>query len=563
MAYERLNLDDGRIFTAAHLAHLEDGIEAALAGNGGSSEANKVLVTKTIAPTSAYTKAGFYRPAGTFGDNSSYACTDFIDVTDCVKLTINMYTTTPTVSPVVWFDENQEFVSGETLEAATGQVTVEYDVPAGIKYAVFSTGKNTSAVYNVVASKYEVPGSSGSTSGSGPSLAHTLYVSASGSDDNDGLTVETPIATFAKAIELLDPKGELIFLDGDYENFTIDLAAFAKISTVGSGTRLLYPKVKFNTATLVSGYSRVYSTPYTGSWKYNMWQQDVADEATLISSAEKHPLHRERTHRLGNTRIYSTTTDIVSTVTADHLGYIENTTDKYCYYIDTANGVLYFSAPSADFAAHPVVIPNSTIIKASVNRKVDISGLHFQYATLLTTGLSGLLNNVSVMYTTGAGCIRWDNTFDLILNNCEVAAGLNDGINGHTSGDITCFNCWGHDCGDDGESDHETCHIAQYGGLYEYNGNGCTPASGASGEYFNTIVRNNKPHPWVTDTGSTGFSAQGNDALIYCNGCLSIGQAIGFRATGTGTIGTFINCVSKDDTTAYNGGTKFNCITAE
>ena len=167
------------------------------------------------------------------------------------------------------------------------------------------------------------------------------------------------------------------------------------------------------------------------------------------------------------------------------------------------------------------------------------------------------------MYSTGAGCIRWDDTFGLTLNNCEVGAGSNDGINGHTSGDITCFSCWGHDMADDGESDHEECHIVQYGGLYEYNGNGCTPASGATGEYYNTFVRNCGDFDWVKDNGGSGFSLQSDYTSIYCNGCIASNCKIGFRETGSDNpVGMFVNCISHKNGIHFNGDCqKFNCIT--
>lgn len=35
MAYERLNLVDGEVLTAEHIAHIEDALEQALENNGG------------------------------------------------------------------------------------------------------------------------------------------------------------------------------------------------------------------------------------------------------------------------------------------------------------------------------------------------------------------------------------------------------------------------------------------------------------------------------------------------------------------------------------------------
>ena len=124
---------------------------------------------------------------------------------------------------------------------------------------------------------------------------------------------------------------------------------------------------------------------------------------------------------------------------------------------------------------------------------------------------------------------------------------------------MTCFNCWGHDCSDDGESCHETCRVVQYGGLYEYNGCACTPATGGTAEYFNVTARDNGDHPWVLDNAGTGFSAQGVAASMYCSNCLSINNKIGYRATGTDTYAVIFNCVSENDKLAFSKVTQHNC----
>ena len=70
-------------------------------------------------------------------------------------------------------------------------------------------------------------------------------------------------------------------------------------------------------------------------------------------------------------------------------------------------------APAGSSVSYPIVIPSSKILKGTTERKVDISGLKFMYATLLTTGLSGNVTNVFVGYTAAAGCIRWDYTYGM------------------------------------------------------------------------------------------------------------------------------------------------------
>lgn len=528
-------------------------------GGGGSTPVVETVErTETIVTNADYTITGFVRPAGTISTSNGYERTDYVDISEYHTLVVHCKPNSTSVSPVVYYDANKTYIRGETA-TETIEADFTYSVPSSAVYAIFSSGtvtsRNVVGVRDVSALDLVLEAAD---------IADKVYISPSGSDENDGLTKDTPILTLSKAKKILHSDGELIFLSGEYENFAYDLSSFAKVSTVGEA-KLVYYKEKISSATLVDGFTRVYQAPITNkSHTGYLWQHNVNDEATAILLEEKHPLQRNRTHRLRSTRVYlASSFDTTSTTVAEFCATIEATTDKYMYYIDSTNSVVYFSAPNADFTTYPIIVPSTTKLTASCERKVDISGLDIMYAAIATQGLSGILNNVKVSYSANTGCIQWDNTFDLILMNCEVAASTNDGINGHYNGDITCFNCWGHDCADDGESDHETCHIIQHGGLYEYNGNGCTPASGASGEYYNCIVRNNGDYPWVTDKDGSGFSSQGVSASIYCIGCLATGCNKGFRCLGTGSTATFINCVSKNNTADFINGTQFNCATLQ
>lgn len=521
---------------------------------------NDFFTTIELVDVNDYTIEGFFRPIGTENTSNSYCRTDFIDIRNCKTLTVYTCAASTSVSPVVWYNNEKEYISGETA-TTTEFAEFIYDVPENACYAVFSTLKNKGAYVMALksATLEEYINSIPKTN-----LLSVAYISPNGADSNDGSSKEFPIQTFKRAKEILSRDGELIFLDGEYENFNIDLSWFAKISTFGQNAKLIYPRAKLNTCTKLDGYNKIYYGDLNiniSSLASDIWQHNYGDTATTIKSDERHPLQRNRQTRLLNTRIYSITKfDTASTSLDEYLNSMDSN-DNFTYYLDVTNKKLYFTCPSSDFNINPIILPASTAILGSEKRCVNISGLTIMYGYIKTVNLTGCLNNLSVGYCSAPGCIQWDNTYNLTLNNCEVAAGTNDGINGHTAGDILCINCWGHDMADDGESDHETCHIVQYGGLYEYNGNGCTPASGASGEYYNTICRNNGDYTWVTDKAGTAFSAQGDGALIYCNGCVSINNIIGFRATGDRTTGTFINCISDKDKTSiektnsvfYNG----------
>lgn len=542
-------------------------IESMLLRIGKLEEGGTTIVNEQVVAGSDFNIDGFGRPAPKsgeiFGTTKSYSRTDYIDVSSYDTLVVHVRPRTDSVSPCVWFDKDKNYISGEVAEVLT-ESDFTYDVPSDAVYAIFSSEKTTTNEKTVYGTKtmsiYDVIKEMESKL-AGFSAQSRCYISPSGSDDNDGLTAATPVLTLAKAQKVLSVSGELIFLEGDYHNISYDLSKFAKVSAAGNA-RLIYYANRFTSAELVEGYKRVYMVPYAGDYSNYLWQLDTPDVNTLIGVEEHHPLQRGRSYRLEHTRMYPVVNfDDSLTDLYECLDFMDAITDKCTYYMDGTN--LYFTTNEDDFELHPIIIPGNATLKASEKRNVQISGLKIYFAGVLTTNLSGVIDNMIVGYNTDKGAIRWDNTFGLAFNNCEAVACSNDGINGHTAGDVVCHNCWGHDNSDDGESDHETCHIIQYGGLYEYNGNGCTPASGASGEYINTICRKNGGWGWVSDPAGTGFSAQNTSttdpALMYCISCYSIDNKIGFRQKTTSKA-TFVNCISKNDETAFVGGTQIDCV---
>jgi len=355
-----------------------------------------------------------------------------------------------------------------------------------------------------------------------------IYISASGDDNNSGLNASNPIKTISKASELLSNKGELVFIGGDYFDYSFDFSSFSKFTGLGK-TRIIRG-TRFTSATPTSGYSRVYQVPYSTIINSNfyLWQHDIEDEETLISMEERHPFHRGRRTRLPSTRIYP----------ASSIEEIESTADKLMWY--QSGGILYFSiTEDSDLSVNPIVIP-SGLFSANRQNNVEVRNIDFMYCGILTTNLTGLFENVSCGMYNGAGAIRYDNTVGLVFRNTEAYGCSNDGFNGHTNSgyartSVIFENCYAHDNYDDGESCHEYSDVIHKGGLYEYNGNGITPASGGHATCYNVIVRKSGSHPWSMGQEGTGFSAQGSsldDGIgtnIYCFDCISQDNLIGYR----------------------------------
>ena len=251
MAYTTKVFSEGEVLTHLHMNNIIDGINESqkklvsgvniktINGNSILGEGDITIIGGDSNLTVDYELVGendytilnsFVRPAGTKNDNAtSYGRTDFIDITNINTLEIHIHAGSTSVSPVVWYDSNKEYISGETIDIATQLIVKTYTVPENASYAIFSTllgkGSHVNANKNVTLQEYInilMPDES--------NFLNVCYISPNGSDDNDGKTNQTPILTFDKAKKILSPNGELIFMDGDYENFNIDLSYFAKIS---------------------------------------------------------------------------------------------------------------------------------------------------------------------------------------------------------------------------------------------------------------------------------------------------------------------------------------------
>ena len=493
----------------------------------------------------AFTEVGLMRSNGTISTSASYLHTQPVPVEEVEKLylynKIVAETATSFFPIVVWLDANGGVVGYE--DCVAGESDYELIPPKGAQTAVFNTLKTFAQQTEKIVCHADIVSSEPYRS--------RIYISTVGSDDNDGLTQDTPVKTLRKANMRLAPDGELVMLAGDYYDLPLDLSNYGRLT--GSGRVRLISGYRVSAATAMSGYTRVLSAtidkpPVSGTY---LWQHDVADAATAIAPDEVHPVQEGATHRLPSTRIYP----------AASIAEIEASADVLKWYV--SGTTLYFSiAAGTDLATHPVVIPRRTVA-ASEGGSIEVRNVRFLYSGLLLGGMHGMLENVSVGMTNAAGAVRYDGTTDFLMRRCEAFGCSNDGFNGHGTADnpsdIVLEDCWGHDNCDDGESCHEHCTVTSRGGLYEYNGNGCTPASGGRAAYYGTMARKNLPtHAWTgSSREGTGFSAQGAapsgaETAMLCHACYATANSIGIRSTlTTGTIA--IDCVAIGNGADYTG----------
>lgn len=385
------------------------------------------------------------------------------------------------------------------------------------------------------------------------------FISTTGLDTNRG-TKLSPLKTIAGAKKILDPNGELIFLGGDYFDFVFDPSAFRVIKgNRGEKIRFIYGDV-INSATLVSGYTKVYSAPYIytgGTWQnvFSIWQHDISDVNSEIQIEKRHVVHKGLRYRLPSTRLKSVTS----------IDKVESSPVP-CYFFNGTT--MYFQkVAGSDLSINPIRIPKNTGVSGSDIKTVDHSNFSFLYTSFRTANLSGTISNVDVLFVNNLdGCFYTSDSISIDLKNCRAGGGSNDGFNGtgpivtnsfNNYNKINLINCWSHDNVDDAESHHLNSEVFARGGLYEYSGSGCTPAVGCHAVYEDVTVQN---------CTITGFQAQGASqdggigTNIHCYGCVS--ESNGKNFEGRGLDSRFVNCVSITPTISHYSGTyrKLNSV---
>lgn len=399
------------------------------------------------------------------------------------------------------------------------------------------------------------------------------YISPDGSDNNNG-TTSRPYATVNKALE---SGARVVGVYGGRYKQTIDLSKATspnvEIRCIQDTKRVIFeaPDCVLGTSeSLVSGYTKVYRIETSVSiadgnkWIY---QDGVADETTLISDAERHPLERGYTYRCEDTKIVRCT----STTVNEALSEIESS-DMYKWYLDSDNGVLYFSRPQAITTDNPLCYSSGTNLFANLSRKLSLKlvGIETKYLVFNTMLISSAeLLDCKAANVFGAGAFRYDRCQSAMFVRCEAVrcqAGDNgDGFNGHSlsTGDIyskqtnvTLFDCYSHDNKDDGYSDHERSEITIIGGLYEYNGKGgVTPSYGSHCTCHNVYSRNN--YNGFLYTGDATEAEGGKYGQMVCHNCVAEnnragGAKAGFIVNGTGNTMMLVGCKSINNEYGYH-----------
>lgn len=522
-------------------------------------------------------------PSGTSTSNGKYGIQDVSFASDGGKLelSIDSLTASSTTGFAITDADSkviERYVTSDVLALSDGvykgTITI---VSKNAKYLYFSVYKGS----NTLAIKMTKPDAANAN--------HIRFVATTGSDNNDGLTSAAPMATIDNAIK---SGGKTIRIAGGKYFQSISLAnAVDSIRIVPSekdGLPILYAPNSLiaEEETSVSGYTKVYSCPCDKTFSnkvYWIYQEGVPDATTEITAEDRHPLQRGKTHRCDDTAIRICS----ATALEDALTEIENAT-VYKFFLDSENDTLYFSRPQAVSATNPIMYGDDSfyLLSGSVRRgfSFEMAGIGVKYQRVnLANFTAPVITDCFCGNVTGQGCFVYDGTMGAKFFRCEAfrvaySSTSGDGFNAHSdnTGDAFAkqtgcfmFDCWAHDCCDDGYSDHERCETSIYGGLFENNGAGVTPAQGSHCTCYNVFSRYNGEADFFY-TGNPASAEGGVGGQIACYGCVAKGKGTsnskGYRLNGSAVRGLFVGCVAIDEGTGFHGessanGTLINCST--
>lgn len=416
-----------------------------------------------------------------------------------------------------------------------------------------------------------------------------LFIAPTGVDTAAG-TLAAPMATAQAAANKMGGAGTIIAIYGTYtqaqmrispSTLTGKLTILGKRSSSSTGYDnypVVYCADKLTGITKTASFTKVYQVQLTApptlanfNWAY---QDGVADPRTVIPVTERSPQHRGRANRLHwATKLVKTTATTLAAAQAE-IDASDNNDPKA--FIDDSTGIMYFSiVGGGDGTAANIYLDNPQGLFSTTGSlresapELLIVGLEVRYGGIDCSFFRRAHFDEVFVFGGANNCVYYSvlsyGTLECACSGSQAGL-VGDGLNGHIGAKITSgLDYYGHDCRDDGYSDHEGASSRMHGGLVEYNGGtGCAPAYGCDDVIINMISRKNqqrgtykKAGMYVTGAPSAGASGGdgGYDSNAVFINCISIGDIIGFADDGASTGNVVraicINCKVYDQTGAH------------
>lgn len=353
-------------------------------------------------------------------------------------------------------------------------------------------------------------------------------------DDSFPGTANQPVKTHARAKDIAKRNGLIIPQAGTYyDDLTFDFKrSFNMVGDSLAPARFVYGERK-TSHTLMTGSSKVYewthaAIPGTASGMA-LWLDQLNDVSTLIDSTEIHPLQRGRTYRCDNIRLA-----YLSSIAA-----LEASNPNKGYWFQSG-GKIYYTIPQyANPSEQVLVIPskgnntafNYTIGAAPSGVNIVIKNIEFSYAPMDLSKTTFLIQNVKGSCVAFSTVFKFGYNTNSMFDNCEAygswftTPGFGDGFSGTVGDetgpyltDVILKDCYAHDTADDCVTTHKNTKITVQGGLFEYSGNGITPASGALAVIENALCRKNSMYG-ISCVGTPAAGMNLTEAIINSSTC--------------------------------------------
>lgn len=370
---------------------------------------------------------------------------------------------------------------------------------------------------------------------------NVVFISTTGDDANAG-TIDSPVQSEVRALQLIGGRGAVVYRGGDYINRSIPLAAAERVEFYAHRDE----RVRF-----MNGYPLTLTAHPTDAGIYQasidharrpgryVWEHETPEG--LIPDDERHPFNQGRTHRLPSTRLHPVST------------YEElQNAEAAAWWYDGAGTLYLRGTAGVDPLAKIYYVPDSRYpmcAGATGWQRPSLFGIEvwYGYGIDLSSVALGEVEDCYVLGSRNRGLVR-DRAR---TRECrvEVAGADQDGANGHTyaadqRSTFSASDSYYHDNGDDGASDHENCAGSYDNVVFEYNGGrSIAVAYGARVTASNVLSR--KAGRYGAVTGKTeGFCVlgavpdpvYGKETQLILRNAVSIDDSIAFSANAADSV---------------------------
>lgn len=364
------------------------------------------------------------------------------------------------------------------------------------------------------------------------------YVTPNGNDSNDGLTPETAVATFSRALGI----SNIIYAERGVYNQSIAISGKRGVRIYPLDNDEEYSSGVVRQMIELNGGNTILKTAMTAS--NNIYTVACSGGFQFAEVFTNHTLDPITNNGMYRANVFVNLSSAGKLKLKPVLSQALCEAESDTFYWDGTNLICNIS--TSDFDSVTILTANNKItIEDSEDILIEDVAIKYTYSAAFKIDASNdiVLNNCEASYSaTNMGFEVNDTNVKLI--HCYATNNGFDGFNFHQYGYSEMYDCSAEYNFDDGCSHHNGCigHIS--GGVFNGNGKGgITPAYGANVNIYNILAANN-------DKYGVGYLYQdGNPAMkSVISGCALVNNLVGMRVSTNWTVNA-IGCKYSGNTT--------------